>query len=109
LPHLVKHAVTKVVQSVLEPRSLKIEDIKHWALHTGWEKIINTIKSEIGLSEAQLRVTRNVLSEYGNMSSPTVWFVMNEILNEGIEKGDWCIMVAFGAGLSAHAFLLRKA
>jgi len=107
LPHLVKHAVTKVVQSVLEPRSLKINDIKHWALHTGGEKIINTIKSEIGLSEAQLRATRKILSEYGNMSSPTVWFVINELLNEGIKKGDWCIMVAFGAGLSAHSFLLR--
>jgi 3-oxoacyl-[acyl-carrier-protein] synthase III len=34
---------------------------------------------------------------------------MDEILKEGIKKGDWCIMVAFGAGLSAHAFLLRKA
>lgn len=109
LPHLVKHAVAKVVKNILEPRSLRIEDIKHWALHTGGEKIINTIKSEIGLSEAQLRATRKVLSEYGNMSSPTVWFVMNEILNEGIKKGDWCIMVVFGAGLSAHAFLLRKA
>ncbi|MBE0427729.1 MAG: type III polyketide synthase [Nitrospirae bacterium] len=109
LPHLVKHAVTEVVQSVLEEQSLKIEDIKHWALHTGGEKIINTIKSEIGLSEAQLRATRKVLSEYGNMSSPTVWFVMNKILNEGIEKGDWCIMIAFGAGLSAHSFLLRMA
>lgn len=108
LPHLVKDAVARVVKGVIEPRSLKIENIKHWALHTGGEKIINTIKSEIGLSEEQLRATRKVLSEYGNMSSPTVWFVMKEILKEGIEKGDWCIMVAFGAGLSAHAFLLRK-
>jgi predicted naringenin-chalcone synthase len=107
LPHLVKHAVEQVVRNVLEPRSLKVEDIKHWALHTGGEKIINTIKSEIGLSEAQLRATRKILSEYGNMSSPTVWFVMNELLHEGIKKGDWCIMVAFGAGLSAHSFLLR--
>lgn len=109
LPHLVKHAVAQVVRGVLEPNSLKVEDIKHWALHTGGEKIINTIKSEIGLSESQLRATRKVLSEYGNMSSPTVWFVLNEMLKEGIKKGDWCIMVAFGAGLSAHAFLLRMA
>jgi predicted naringenin-chalcone synthase len=42
------------------------------------------------------------------MSSPTVWFVLREIENEGIAPGEWCIMVAFGAGLSAHAFLLRK-
>ncbi|MFZ2197023.1 MAG: type III polyketide synthase [Thermodesulfovibrionales bacterium] len=107
LPHLVKDAVAQALKGLLEPRLLKIEDIKHWALHTGGEKIINIIKGELGLSEEQLRATRKVLCEYGNMSSPTVWFVMNELLNEGIEKGDWCVMVAFGAGLSAHSFLLK--
>jgi predicted naringenin-chalcone synthase len=107
LPHLVKKAVAQAVRTLLEPRSLEIANIKHWALHTGGEKIINTIKGEIGLTEVQLRATRKILAEYGNMSSPTVWFVLNEIVKEGIEKNDWCMMVAFGAGLSAHAFLLR--
>jgi predicted naringenin-chalcone synthase len=107
LPHLVKKAVAQTVRTLLEPRALEIADIKHWALHTGGEKIINTIRSEIGLTEAQLRATRKILAEYGNMSSPTVWFVLNELVKEVIEKNDWCMMVAFGAGLSAHAFLLR--
>ena len=107
LPHLLRQVIARVIGGVLEPSSLKIGDIKHWALHTGGEKIINTVKNEIGLSEQQLRATRQILSEYGNMSSPTVWFVMKELLHEGIKKGDWCVMVAFGAGLSAHAFLLR--
>jgi predicted naringenin-chalcone synthase len=109
LPHHVKYAVAEAVRNVLEPHSLKVEDIRHWALHTGGEKIINTLRDEIGLSESQLRATRKVLAEYGNMSSPTVWFVLNELLNEGARPGDWYIMVAFGAGLSAHAFLLRQA
>jgi predicted naringenin-chalcone synthase len=107
LPHLVKKAVARVVNDLLQPRSLKVEEIKHWALHTGGEKIINTVKSEIGLSEEQLRATRAVLAGHGNMSSPTVWFVLDNILCGGIAKGDFCVMVAFGAGLSAHAFLLR--
>jgi predicted naringenin-chalcone synthase len=42
------------------------------------------------------------------MSSPTVWFVLQELEKRGIASGEWCIMLAFGAGLSAHAFLLRK-
>jgi predicted naringenin-chalcone synthase len=90
------------------PRSLTPRDIKHWALHSGGEKIINAVRDELGLSEEQVRATRSVLSEYGNMSSPTVWFVLREIENRGIAPGEWCIMVAFGAGFSAHAFLLRK-
>ncbi len=108
LPQLVKKAVAQVVMDPLTPRSLHVEDIKHWALHTGGEKIINSIKDEIGLSEKQLRATRNVLAKFGNMSSPTVWFVLREIMDMGVSKGDWCMMVSFGAGLSAHAFLLRK-
>jgi predicted naringenin-chalcone synthase len=48
------------------------------------------------------------LYEYGNISSPTVWFVMEELMKRGISSGEWCVMLAFGAGLSVHAFLLRK-
>jgi predicted naringenin-chalcone synthase len=108
LPHLIKKAVSQVVGDVLEQRSLEVKDVKYWAIHPGGEKIINMIKGEIGLSETQLRATRAILSEYGNMSSPTVWFVLRELLDKGIEEGEWCLMAAFGAGLSAHAFLLRK-
>lgn len=108
LDDLVRKAVSQVVVKLLKPVSLSVADIKHWALHTGGEKIINAVKDEIGLSETQLNPTRRILAEYGNMSSPTVWFVLNEILQEGIESGEWCVMAAFGAGLSAHAYLLRK-
>lgn len=108
LMQLVKKAVAMVVKDLLTSRSLKVEDIKHWALHNGGEKVIDAIKNELGLEENKLRATRNVLAQYGNMSSPTVWFVTREILNNGVERGDWCIMVTFGAGLSAHAFLLKK-
>jgi len=108
LDDLVRKAAANVVAKLLAPRSLRVEDIRHWAVHTGGEKIINAVRDEIGLSEDQVLATRKVLAEYGNMSSPTVWFVLNEILKDGIDKGEWCMMVAFGAGLSAHAFLLRK-
>ncbi len=108
LPDMVRKAAAQVVADVLAPRSLKAGDIKHWALHSGGEKIINAVRDEIGLSEEQVHATRSVLSEYGNMSSPTVWFVLREIEKRGVAPGEWCIMVAFGAGLSAHAYLLRK-
>ncbi len=108
LPDLVAKAAEQVVSDVLEPLALKPADIKHWALHSGGEKVINAVREEVGLSEEQVRATRTVLAEHGNMSSPTVWFVLHEIEKQGISPGEWCIMVAFGAGLSAHAFLLRK-
>ena len=108
LPDFVRKAAAGVVEDLLSAQSLNVSDIDHWALHTGGEKIINAVRDEIGIPEKQMQATREILSQYGNMSSPTVWFVLNEILTNGIQPGEWCVMVAYGAGLSAHACLLRK-
>lgn len=108
LPELAGKAVARVVTDLLKPRGLAPKDIQHWAFHPGGEKVINAIRDEIGLSEGHLQATRDVLSRYGNMSSPTVFFVLREIIdNRGIQPGEWCVMVTFGAGLCAHALLLR--
>jgi predicted naringenin-chalcone synthase len=109
LPELVGPAAAEVVGEVLGGKGLAPRDVKHWALHTGGEKIVNAVRDGIGIPEERLAPVRRVLSEYGNMSSPTAWFVLDEIGRNGVAPGDWCIMVAYGAGLSAHAFLLWRA
>ena len=108
LPGLVKRAAAEVVSGLLAARGLASRDIGHWALHTGGEKIVNAVRDGIGIPEKQMRATRRVLEEYGNMSSPTVWFVLEELIDAGIAAGDLCLLLAYGAGLSAHSFLLRK-
>jgi predicted naringenin-chalcone synthase len=108
LPEFVKKAAAEVVAEVLSTQGLTPGDVKHWALHTGGEKIINAVRDEVGIPEERLAATRAVLAECGNMSSPTVWFVLDEIGKNGAAPGDWCVMAAYGAGLSAHAYLLRK-
>ncbi len=108
LPGLVGKAARQVVSDVLGPRSITPKEIKHWALHNGGEKIINAVRDEVGLTEEQVGPARTVLADHGNMSSPTVWFVLQELEKRGVASGEWCMMVAFGAGLSAHAYLLRK-
>ncbi|MDA8387906.1 MAG: hypothetical protein M0Z58_04475 [Nitrospiraceae bacterium] len=109
LPELVKEAAREAVGEALRLAGLEKGDVRHWALHTGGEKIINAVRDALGLSEGQVLAARRVLADFGNMSSPTVWFVLKRITeSEAVESGDWCMMVAFGAGLSAHALLLRK-
>ena len=108
LPGLVKQAASEVVSDLLAARGLSTGDIRHWALHTGGEKIVNAVRDGIGIPEEQMRATRRILEQYGNMSSPTVWFVLSELIDSGIAPGDWCLLLAYGAGLSAHSFLLRK-
>ncbi len=108
LPNLVKDAVAEVVDDLITPLKLRTGDIAHWAIHTGGEKILNAVRDKLGLEEAQLKASRNILEHYGNISSPTVLYVLNEIMGNGLQAGELCMMVAFGAGLSAHALLLQK-
>lgn len=108
LPELVGIAAGGVMQELLSCAGVKAGEIAHWALHTGGEKIINAVRDSIGIGEEKLWATRKVLAEFGNMSSPTVWFVMEELLASGVGPGELCAMLAYGAGLSAHACLLRK-
>ncbi len=99
--------VARVVNDLITSRGLKLNDIKHWAFHPGGEKVINAVRDELKIPEIKLQATRDILAGYGNMSSPTVLFVLREILSKGVTPGDWCVIVAFGAGLSAHGFLLK--
>lgn len=108
LPKLVGSAIEHVVSGLLLSHALSVRDIRHWALHTGGEKIINAVRDVVGIPEERLSATRHILAEYGNMSSPTVWFVLDDLEKQGIAPGEWCVMLAFGAGLSAHACLFRK-
>ncbi len=107
LPKLAANTAVQVVSDLLLPQNLKNSDIKYWALHPGGENVINEVKDLIGLSERQLKSTRKVLADFGNVSSPTVWFVLNDLQNAGLSPDNWLVMLAFGAGLSAHALLLK--
>jgi predicted naringenin-chalcone synthase len=108
LPGLVARPVGELVRSLLLRNKLNISDINHWAIHPGGEKIINAVKNELSLNDQQLSATRAILAEYGNMSSPSVMFIIERILKSGLmHEGDLCLMLAFGAGFSAYACLLR--
>jgi predicted naringenin-chalcone synthase len=108
LPAYVRRAVGAVVADLLGRHGLATADVDHWALHTGGEKIVGAIEEELGLREEDTRATREIMARYGNMSSPTVLFVLRELLEQGMRPGATCLMAAFGAGLSAQACLLRK-
>jgi len=107
LPRIVNSAVGEVVRAALEPSGLKIQDVQHWAFHGGGDSVITSVQEELGLADSHMRHTRQVLADYGNMSSPSALFALRKILDEGVESGELCMLVAFGAGLSAHAYLMR--
>ena len=108
LPSIVDQAVAQAVRHVLEPRGLTVADVAHWALHGGGDKVLAAVARELDIPPDKLLPTRDILARYGNMSSPSVLFTLKEILNNGLRPADWVLLASFGAGLSAHALLLKS-
>ena len=84
------------------------QDISHWIVHLGGEKVLDAFRDGLGLPEKVLAPSRAVLYSYGNMSSATVLFVLEEVLRKRApQPGDVGVMCSFGAGFSAFAALLE--
>lgn len=70
--------------------------------------MIDRVQKHFGVNDAQLRFSRSVLGKYGNMSSATVMFVLDEIVRSGEPRaGHWGMMIALGPGMGAELALLR--
>jgi alkylresorcinol/alkylpyrone synthase len=83
-------------------------EVRHWVLHSAGQRVLERAQSLLALSDQDLGPARRVLARYGNMSSATVIFVFEEVLNGGRPKpGDVGIMVALGPGFAAEGALLR--
>jgi len=97
-----------LINSMLQQEGIAREDVRHWVIHSGGRKVIDSIKKEAGLSEEQLKHSRCVLRNFGNMSSSTVLFVLNEVMTNGQpQAGDIGVMLAMGPGLAIEGAILR--
>jgi len=97
-----------LISRLLKEHGLRRDDIHHWVIHSGGRKVIDSIKAEAGLEEHQLVHSRSVLRDYGNMSSPTVMFVLDEVQRQARPRpGELGVMLAMGPGLAVEAALLR--
>jgi predicted naringenin-chalcone synthase len=108
LPAFAAQEAGTLVEDLLKANGLTMGDIHRWAVHPGGENVIRSVKERLKLDEEALKYTRRVLSDLGNMSSPTVLFILDAIEKEGVPPGALVVMLTFGAGFSAHASLLRK-
>jgi len=72
------------------------------------KKVIDNVQHHLGLSDTQVRFSRSIMRNYGNMSSPTVMYVLDEVMRKGDPRqGDIGVMVALGPGMAAEAALIR--
>jgi polyketide synthase Type III len=106
--HLAGPMIENALRPLLQSHGLSRSQIRFWVVHPGGRKIIDNVQRHFGMTDEQLRFSRSVLRNYGNMSSPTVMFVLDEVARNGDpQPGDWGVMIALGPGMAAEAALLR--
>ncbi|MFA6930061.1 MAG: 3-oxoacyl-[acyl-carrier-protein] synthase III C-terminal domain-containing protein, partial [Lentisphaeria bacterium] len=108
VPSLGARTAKEVVTRLLEQYGLSRKDIDHWAVHPGGTVVLSQVGKELELDSESLRHSYHIFENYGNMSSPSVLFVLQQLLkSEQPKTGQKGMLVAFGAGFSAFAALLE--
>jgi 3,5-dihydroxyphenylacetyl-CoA synthase len=100
--------MTEMANRLMESQGLKKDDVRHFVLHSAGRRVIEEVRRLLDLADAQVAHSRHVLRYFGNMSSATVLFVLEEALRSGGPvTGDWGLMIALGPGFAAEGALLR--
>ncbi len=102
IPDLIEEDFNQLVQRALQQADINKEAINQWCIHPGGKRIVETIQKSLGLKPDDLRASYKVLQEFGNMSSPTLMFVLKELMHQQQEGAVFA--AAFGPGLTMETF-----
>lgn len=105
LPDTIRQTLRPWLTQWLAEQHTSIEQIGSWAVHPGGPKILDACGEAAQLSHEDLEPSRSVLAEYGNMSSPTVLFILNELRAANAPRP--CVMLAFGPGIAIEIALVE--
>ena len=99
------HEMAKILMS---EQGLKREDVSYWVLHSAGRRVLDRVGELLALTDEQTAPSRTVLRRYGNMSSATILFVLEETLARAHPvPGEWGVMIGLGPGFAAEGALLR--
>ena len=108
IPNIVGAGIREVVETLLERHDLTVADVGCWCFHPGGARILDEVQRNLQLTERDMRPSRRVLRSHGNMSSPSVLFVLaNAMAHQRPRPGSWGVLAAFGPGLGIEAALIH--
>jgi len=109
VPELLKGGIQKLTAKLFEKVNLKTTDIDFYAIHPGGKKILDVVESVLKIDKEKNKYAHQVLREYGNMSSPTVLFVLKKIIENStnFNHQNNILSFAFGPGLTLESMLLK--
>jgi predicted naringenin-chalcone synthase len=105
VPRLIAGNVGPWLRSWLAEQGLSLEMVRSWAVHPGGPKILEAAEEGLGLPREATLDSRAVFAEHGNMSSPTVLFIVERLRKSDAPRP--CVALGFGPGLAAEAALFR--
>ncbi|MDB5021299.1 MAG: type polyketide synthase [Pedobacter sp.] len=108
VPSAIEEHFPEIIHPFLAKQGLTIQDVDHLIFHPGGKKIIQVVEELFGSLGKNIADTKEVLRLYGNMSSATVLYVLERIMeNNNPIKGERGLMLSFGPGFSAQRILLE--
>lgn len=107
VPATIANALRSGSSRVLSGASADAIDL--WAVHPGGRTVLDAVEDAFNLAETALAPSRSILRDYGNMSSPTVLFVLESMMRQNVSPGARGCAMAFGPGLTAETMLFSTA
>lgn len=108
VPELIEEDVAELVHRATTCYGLSADQIMHWCIHPGGKRILDAIEKKLQLTANAISCSRKVLKQYGNMSSPTVLFVLKELMEDRDRSPGLLMGLAFGPGLTMETFIATK-
>jgi predicted naringenin-chalcone synthase len=104
VPGLIARGLRPWLEAWLTGCGVAVGEVASWAIHPGGPRILSAVEEALGLSGAASAASRAVFADHGNMSSPTVLFILERL--QKLEAPRPCVALGFGPGLAAEAALL---
>lgn len=108
VPEAIRRGIAGLTSRLLQHLSLTVAEVEHFAIHPGGKKILEVIGEELNIPKERMVQAFEVLRDYGNMSSPTVLFVLKKLWDgfERSNKDERILSFAFGPGLTLESMCL---
>ncbi len=108
IPDIIEKHAHSDLSSFLKEHGLELADVSRFLFHPGGAKVIEAYQKALGMSNGALSISSEILRNYGNMSSVTVLFVLEEYFEKsGINNGGYGLISALGPGFSSESLLLK--
>ncbi|XP_068333251.1 chalcone synthase-like [Pyrus communis] len=116
VPGLISKNIEKSLNEAFKPIGISDWNSLFWIAHPGGPAILDQVEAKLALKPEKLEATRQVLSDYGNMSSACVLFILDEVRRKSAEKGlktsgeglEWGVLFGFGPGLTVETVVLHS-